>query len=107
MPFDSFDHPISVKTYLRYFRDNKEIDFARYWDKKYTYPLINNIKKPLFLIWGEEDLIVQNLNDLIKDLKEKIKNDKLDIGYIKETDHGYTNKEKELGEEIVKFITQI
>ena len=48
MPFDSFDHPISVKTYLRYYRDNKEIDFAKFWDKTYDFKEVNNIKIPLF-----------------------------------------------------------
>ena len=104
MPYDSFDHPISVKTYLRYYRDNKEIDFARFADKEYSYPEINNIKIPLFLRWGEDDLVIQDLNELIEILKVKIKNEKLDIGYIKDTDHGYTKKEEELGNEIVKFI---
>ena len=104
MPYDSFDHPISVKTYLRYYRDNKEIDFTRYWDKDYTYPEINNIKIPLFLRWGEDDLVIQNLDELIKELKNKIKNEKLDIGYISKTDHGYSNKEEDLGKEIEEFI---
>ena len=61
LPFDSFDHPISVKTYLRYYRDNKDIDFARFWDKNYTFPELNNIKVPLFLTWGEKDLVIQDL----------------------------------------------
>lgn len=104
MPYDSFDHPISVKTYLRYFRDNKEIDFAKYWNKEYTYPEVNNIAIPLFLRWGEDDLVIQKLEELIEELKSKIKNEKLDIGYIKATDHGYTNKEEELGKQIVRFI---
>ena len=104
MPYDSFDHPISVKTYLRYYKYNEEIDFARYCDKEYTYPEINNINIPLFLRWGEKDLVVQNLDELIQELKLKIKNEKLDIGYISKTDHGFTDKEEELGKEIVRFI---
>ena len=105
LPLDSFDHPISVKTYLRYYRDNEEIDFAKFSDENYTFPELNNIQIPLFLTWGEKDLVVQKLDELIEFLKEKIINPNLNIGYIKDTDHGYTNKEKELGEEIVKFIT--
>ena len=31
MPRECFIHPVSVKTFLRYARDNKEIDFARIW----------------------------------------------------------------------------
>lgn len=104
MPFDSFDHPISVKSYLRYYRDNTEIDFARFAEKEYNFKEMNNIEIPLFLRWGETDLVIQNLDELIEFLKLKIKNDKLDIGYIKDTDHGYSNKEETLGKEIVEFI---
>ena len=104
MPFDSFDHPISVKSYLRYYRDNQEIDFAKFNDNNYDFKEINNISIPLFLRWGENDLVVQKIDELIELLKTKINNPKLDIGYIKNTDHGYTNKEEVLGEKIKKFL---
>lgn len=104
LPSDSFDHPISVKSYLRYYRDNEDIDFARFSDKEYDFKEINNINIPLFLRWGETDLVIQKLDELIEFLKLKINNDKLDIGYIKDTDHGYSNKEKDLGKEIAEFI---
>lgn len=107
MPFDSFDHPISVKSYLRYYRDNQEIDFAKFNDNNYDFKEINNISIPLFLRWGENDLVVQKLDELIELLKTKINNPKLDIGYIKNTDHGYTNKEEVLGEEIKKFLKTV
>ena len=106
LPSDSFDHPISVKSYLRYYRDNEDIDFARFSDKKYDFKEINNINIPLFLRWGEKDLVIQKLEELIEFLKLKINNNKLDISYIKDTDHGYTNKEEILGKEIVEFITK-
>ncbi len=104
LPYEYFEHPISAKTYLRYYRDNKDINFARFSDKNYDFKELNNINVPLFLRWGEHDLVIQNLDELSIFLKEKINNSNLDIGYIKDTDHGYTNKEKVLGEEIVKFI---
>ncbi len=107
MPYDSFEHPISVKTYLRYYRDNEEIDFARFSDKSYGFKELNNINVPLFLRWGAKDLVIQNLDELIVFLKNKINNSNLDIGYINDTDHGYTNKEEILGEEIVKFLDKI
>lgn len=107
MPYESFTHPISVKTYLRYFRDNEEINFVKYWDKNYSYPNINSIRIPLFLRWGESDFLKQKVDDLILELNSKLKNEKLDINYIKNTDHGYTGKEEELGNEIVNFIKDI
>ena len=106
LPSDSFDHPISVKSYLRYYRDNKDIDFARFSDKNYDFKEINNINIPLFLRWGETDLVIQKLDELIEFLKSKIDNNRLDISYIKDTDHGYTNKEEILGKEIVKFLAK-
>ena len=105
LPSDSFDHPISVKSYLRYYRDNEDIDFARFSDKEYDFKEINNINIPLFLRWGEKDLVIQSLDELIEFLKSKINNSKLDIDYIKDTDHGYSNKEEILGKEIVRFVT--
>lgn len=106
MPRDAFDHPISVKSYLRYYRDNKDIDFAKFSDKEYDFKELNNINVPLFLRWGEKDLVIQNINELIKFLKDKIKNKNLDIDYIRSTDHGYTGKEEILGKEIAEFINK-
>lgn len=104
MPEESFDHPINVETYLRYFKYNQEIDFAKFSEKDYDFKELNNIKVPLFIRWGEKDLVIQKLTDLIEFLKTKINNSNLDISYIEATDHGYTNKEKELAGEIIGFI---
>lgn len=105
MPKESFDHPISVKSYLRYFKYNQEIDFARFSDKDYDFKELNNIEVPLFLRWGNvHELVIQPLDELVKFLKSKIKNSKLDIGYIDGADHGYTGKEQILAKEIVNFV---
>lgn len=105
MPIESFDHPICVRSYLRYFKYNRDIDFARFWDKDYNFKELNNIQIPLFLRWGNvHDLVVQNLEDLIEFLKSKIQNEKLDIGYIDGADHGYTGREETLAKEIISFI---
>lgn len=105
MPIESFDHPICVRSYLRYFKYNKDIDFARFWDKDYNFKELNNIQIPLFLRWGNvQDLVLQNLSNLIEILKSKIPNEKLDIGYIDGADHGYTGKEETLAKEIISFI---
>ena len=108
MPKESFEHPISIKSYLRYFKYNSEIDFARFSDEEYDYKEINNIEIPLFLRWGNKyDLVIQNLDELIKMLKQKIQNKKLDIGYIDGADHGYTDREEILSKEIKQFIVNI
>ena len=105
MPEESFDHPISVKSYLRYFKYNKDIDFAKFNCMDYDFKELISIEIPLFMRWGNvHELVIQNLDDLVKFLKSKIKNNKLDIGYIDGADHGYTGKEKELAKEIINFV---
>ncbi len=107
MPEESFIHPISVKTFLRYAIDNKDIDFARFSDENYNYEKINNIKVPLFMRWGNDrELIIQKAEELSTMLKSKIKNKNLDIGVIEGANHSYIGKEEILANEIVKFINK-
>ena len=105
MPRYSFIHPISTRTYLRYFRDYENIDFARYYDEEYEYPELNNIKAPLFMRWGNVyEMIEQDAKDLVQMLNTKIKNNIKDINYIDGADHGYTDKYDILAQEILNFI---
>lgn len=105
MPYKSFIYPISARVYLRYFRDNEDINFAQYSNLEYKYEYLNNIEIPLFMRWGNnKELIMQNAEDLSKELRLKINNKKSDINYIDGADHSYTNKEIELAEEIKKFM---
>lgn len=105
MPKESFIHPISTKSYLRYFRDYEKINFAKYYDNEYTYPELNNIDVPLFMRWGNvHEMIEQDAKDLVDMLNIKIKNNKKDINYIDGADHGYTDRYNVLAEQIVKFL---
>lgn len=55
--------------------------------------------------WGNQrELIIQEADKLCEQLKGKIKNDKLDIGYIDGADHSYTGKEEILANEIQNFL---
>lgn len=104
MPKDAFIHPISVKSFLRYARDNKEIDFARYGEDN-EFEKLNNIDCPLMMRWGNNnEMILQKADELVQLLNEKIRNDKKDIDYIDGADHGYHNKEEILAEQILKFV---
>ena len=108
MPEKSFIHPISVKTFLRYAINNEDINFARYSDDTYNFEEINNIKCPLFMRWGNNnEMILQKADDLCTVLKNKIKNEKLDIGYIDGANHSYTGKEEILANQITEFIDKI
>ena len=105
MPEESFIHPISVKTFLRYALENDDMNFARYTDKEYDFKELNNIKVPLFMRWGNDrELIIQNADELCKFLKTKINNKNLNIGYIDGADHSYTGKEEILADEILEFF---
>lgn len=108
MPKDSFMHPISAKTFLRYSKYNKDIDFARYMDNDYSFSELNNIKCPLFMRWGDTNELIQiPAEELVCKMQNKITKEDKDISYIKGADHGYSEKEEELASEILKFLIKI
>lgn len=97
--------PFRPRTVLGYLK-NSEIDFFRYSDETYNFEILNKIKVPLFMRWGNvNELISIDAKDLVKILNEKITNSKKDISYIKNANHGYKDKEKDLAKEILKWIT--
>lgn len=105
MPTGSFIHPISVKTFLRYAKYNKEIDFAQYSNKDYNFEELNNIDVPLFMRWGNSnEMIEQQADILVEMLNQKIINKNKDINFVDGADHGYTGKEYILASQIINFI---
>ena len=104
MPKDAFINPISAKTFLRYVRDNKDIDFAGY-EKDNELEKLNNIKVPLMMRWGNQnEMILQNADELVNIVTNIIENKNKDINYIDGANHQYNGKEKELAEQIIEFI---
>ena len=104
MPKDAFINPISAKTFLRYVRDNKDIDFAGY-GKDNELEKLNNIKVPLMMRWGNQnEMILQSADELINIVTNIIENKNKDIDYIDGANHQYNGKEKELAEQIIEFI---
>lgn len=104
MPRESFIHPISVKSFLRYARDNKDIDFANY-GKDNELEKLNNIQVPLFMRWGNDnEMIIQQADELSTMVNNIITNENKNIDYIDGANHSYTEKEKELAEQIVEFV---
>lgn len=107
MPPKSFIHPMSVKTFLRYSKYNKEIDFAQYSNNEYNFEKLNNISVPLFMRWGNSnEMIEQPAEILVERLNKKITNKNKDINFIDGADHGYTGKEEVLANEIINFLTK-
>lgn len=108
MPDKSFLYPITARVFLRYLRDNEDINFAQYSNSKYDFKELNNIDEPLFMRWGNNgELILQEAKELSENLKGKINNKNLDIGYVDGANHNYANKEIELAEQIKKFMQKI
>lgn len=104
MPKEAFIHPVSVKTFLRYARDNKEIDFANF-SQDTRLEKLNNIEAPLFIRWGKvNEMIEQDAGQLVDIVTNLITNPNKDIDYIDGADHGYTGKEEVLADQIIKFI---
>lgn len=104
MPRESFIHPISVKSFLRYARDNKDIDFANY-GKDNELEKLNNIQVPLFMRWGNDnEMIIQQADELSTMVNNIITNENKNIDYIDGANHSYTGKEKELAGQIVEFV---
>ena len=104
MPKDAFIHPVSVKTFLRYVKYNKEIDFASYGND-HQLEKLNNIDVPLMLRWGNQnEMILQKADELVNIVSNDISNENKDIDYIDGADHGYTGKEEILADQIIEFI---
>lgn len=104
MPKEAFIHPVSVKTFLRYARDNQEIDFASY-GKDMELKKLNNIEVPLFMRWGNDnEMILQDVDELVTLVNNSISNQNKNIHYIDGANHNYIGKEELLAEQMVKFI---
>ena len=104
MPKGAFIHPISVKAFLRYARDNKDIDFAGY-GRDNKLEKLNNIKVPLCMRWGNDnEMIIQKAEELVEIVNNTITNPNKDIGYIDGANHGYHEKEEIIAKDIVDFI---
>ena len=107
MPVEAFIHPISIKSFLRYARDNKDINFANFGQDNELVKL-NNIDVPLFMRWGNvNEMIVQMPEELVDIMNKTITNSHKDIYYIDGANHSYEGKEEELAKQIVEFIKKV
>ena len=104
MPKEAFIYPVSVKNFLRYARDNQEIDFAKY-EEDTKLKKLNNIDVPLFMRWGNvKEMIVQEADELVGMVSNAICNTQKDIAYIDGANHGYEGKEEIVAKQIIAFI---
>lgn len=106
MPKEAFIHPVSVKTFLRYAKYNKDIDFAGY-GRDDKLEKLNNIDVPLFMRWGNnKEMILQKADQLVILLNNLISNEKKDIDYIEGSNHSYDGKEEIVAKQIINFIKE-
>ena len=104
MPPDSFIHPMSVKSFLRYAFYNKEIDFINI-EKDPNLVTLNKIKIPLFMRWGNiNELILEDAKTYSERVNKAINNPNKDISYIDGADHSYHGREEELANQIANFL---
>lgn len=105
VPFMPF---VSVKTFLKYYRDNENIDFARYTKNDFEYNELNNIEVPIFMRWGNvKELISLPADEVVKICNSKIKNVDKDISFIDGASHNYAGREDCLAKEIMNFIHKV
>ena len=98
MPAESFIHPISVKTYLRYLRDYREIDID-------DYNMVSCIDVPVFMRWGtDNEMTIYQPEELNQLVSNKIQHNKKDINCIWGANHSYDNYEEELAKQIDEFV---
>lgn len=103
MPKEAVDEPHCVRVFLRYFKYNDEINFARFCDKNYEFKELNNIKVPLFIRWGNvNEIIVQKAEEVVNIVKNKVEN--ANLGYIDGANHSFYGKEEQVIKEILTNI---
>ncbi len=104
MPEGLFVHPLSVKTFLRYAKYNENIDFARYSKEDDEFKVLNSIEIPIFMRWGEDELIQKSAKEQVGFMRVKLRNPDHNLWYVEGANHSYKGKEDVLADEIREYI---
>ena len=105
---EAFPYPLSARTFLRYVKNNDDINFAKFGNEEDDFEVLNSFKIPLFFRWGNvNEILLLDIDKQVDFVKRKINNPNIDVGYIDGANHSYFGKEKQLAEEITKFISNI
>ncbi len=101
---DGLDGTFSANTFLKGWTSNSNADIFKYTSKNYIDERLLQIKIPIIIEIGMEDNFVLFVErDKVDSFyKNNFTNYKID--YIKEANHSYLNKEKELLENILREI---
>ena len=93
---------IAAKSFVQYFE--QEFNVISY-NKESNFKYFNQIACPLFIKFGSvNEMIVDSPEKTVELIKEKVANKNLDVGFILGADHSYSEKEKVLAKQILKFI---
>ena len=98
---------ISAKTFYTDLLYNRTCDFFRYREREGKSPILNRIKIPVFIPFGDKDecVLTQPIEDVIYYLQNNLKN--CDIKVIKDADHAYTGKYDELEKAIDTYLKEL
>lgn len=108
MPREAFTLPISAGSYLALFEKGSKMDFTNYADKNWDAKMLNSIREPIFMRYGTVyETIVQEAAEVVRIVKSKVSNDKLDVSFIEGADHSYHGKEEELASEYADFLAKM
>lgn len=107
IPLDLWPYMHDAQRFLSlYTPDSKEEIFC-YSQKNKSPTTFQKVKIPILVVFAEKDEYLDRpIENLIKWFKEKNKSIRMDFSIIKESDHGFNNKEQLVREEIFKFINR-
>lgn len=97
---------ISAKTFYTDLLYDCTCDFFRYREKEKKNSILNNIKIPVFIPFGDKDecVLTQPIEDVIYYLQSNLQN--CEVKVIKDADHSYTGKYDELEKVIDKYLKE-
>lgn len=99
---------ISSQTFLDLFEDNCPADNLPLLRNPYKFDALSNIDIPIFAFLGEyDDIEINSLDNDLEQIKNKAINcPNFENAILKEADHVYGNKEKELSQLLLKWLNK-
>lgn len=110
MPKEYWDIELSYQTYVTWLDENEYTHMFNFYDKSYSFPILNKIQIPVQVIVGTSDEYLHGSNpehpeEAMEIMKKHIK----DFSYllIEGANHGYVGYEQKVADEVVKFVTKV
>lgn len=97
-----FSYPICARAYYGSFQKNALQDVFPYRDNNNKFCALNNMKIPVLILFGTEDLLLQPFEEIAETVFAPHKN--FSAYSIQDASHSYTGKEKELVQCILNWL---